>query len=62
MQLIYRGQRYQKRISPTTISKIKFSCVYRGVSYQANRNFSYPERKPNDVQLTYRGVTYRRML
>ena len=62
MQLIYRGQRYQKAIVPATVSKIKFSCIYRNVHYQANGNFSYVERKPQEVQLIYRGASYRRML
>ena len=62
MQLTYRGQRYQQQIIPTTTSKIKFQCVYRGVPYQMNSNFSYQERKPVEVQLTYRGQSYRRML
>ena len=62
MQLTYRGQRYQQPNVPATVSKITFPCVYRGVPYQMNSNFSYKERKPETVEPTYRGVTYRRLL
>ena len=62
MQLTYRGQRYQQPNVPDTVSKITFPYVYRGVPYQMSSNFSYKERKPETVELTYRGVTYRRLL
>ena len=62
MQLTYRGQHYQQATVPATVSKIKFSYIYRNVSYQANPNFSYVERKPQEVQLIYRGTPYRRLL
>ena len=62
MQLIYRGQRYQKKNVPATVSHVKFSCVYRSVPYLTNANFSYTERKPKEVVLTYRRVPYRRWL
>ena len=62
MQLTYRGQRYQKPNIPTTTSKIQFPCVYRGIPYQMKSNFSYQEKRPTEVQLTYRGQKYRRLL
>ena len=62
MQLTYRRRCYQKKTIPTTVSKIKFSCIYRSVPYQAIANIACLDKEPQEVCLTYRGIPYRRLL
>lgn len=62
MELIYRGQRYHPKTVAATPCVIDFPCVYRGVSYRISSKRPSINSAPKQVQLTYRGIPYTRML
>ena len=58
MELIYRGQRYQKKTVDAKSCNIDFLAIYRGVHYRITNKCPSPNSTSNPVQLTYRGVSY----
>jgi hypothetical protein len=62
MELTYRGHRYQTSSPLLEECSTEFPCRYRGNAYQLKLKRATLAGAPKPVKLTYRGVSYTRML
>ena len=62
MELTYRGHRYQTTSLPVEECGTEVSCKYRGTPYQFRHKRATVAGAPKTVDLTYRGVSYTRIL